>query len=185
MLKTVRVSLMAAASALALMGAAQAGSQGGHQDVVKDVRGNVVMNSFGNCVLTKWTGAYDECSIVDIEARTVYFNFDSASLTPAARAKLDSLIDVINSAAEIESVNIIGYADMIGNSGYNKGLSMRRAQAVKQYLAKRGGIDTRNTELRALGDTVPVSNCPGMKGKALRDCLWRDRRVEIELNVVR
>lgn len=176
--KLVKATVLATAGAMALAGAAYAGPK----DVVKDERGNIVVNTFGNCVRTKWSAAYDECNDLGIEARTVYFDFDSAALTPAAKAKLDSLVDIIASSTEVESVSIVGYADAIGGADYNYRLSQRRAKAVEDYLAAKGYLDTKSTDVRAFGEDVPVSNCAGVKGNELKACLWRDRRVEIELN---
>ncbi len=176
--KLVKATVLAAAGAFVLAGSANAGPK----DVVKDERGNIVVNTFGNCVRTKWDSMYDECNDLGIEARTVYFDFDSAALTPAAKAKLDSLVDIITSSTNVESVSIVGYADAIGDKGYNYRLSQRRAKAVEDYLAGKGYLDTRSTDVRAFGEDVPVSNCSGVRGNELKACLWRDRRVEIELN---
>lgn len=180
MMKTFMKVSLTAASLLTAM-SAQAG-QHGPRDVVKDERNNVVVNTFGNCVRTKWAASYDECDTLSRETRTVYFDFDSARLTPAAKAKLDSLVDIIKSSQSVESVDIVGYADRIGSNDYNYRLSQRRARAVQDYLAARGYFDTRSTDIRSFGESRPVSNCEGVKGRELRACLWRDRRVEIELN---
>ncbi|MBY0407544.1 MAG: hypothetical protein K2Q01_07615, partial [Rickettsiales bacterium] len=66
-----------------------------YYDVVRDERGDVVHNSFGNCVRTRWIRAQDACGAVPVKAvqkrayiakdeRTVYFEFDKAHLTPEA-----------------------------------------------------------------------------------------------------
>lgn len=154
------------------------------RDVVKDTNGHIVKNTWGNCVQTKWVSGQQGCMDLGIEARTVYFDFDSARLTPAAMAKLDSLVDIIKSSTTVQNVSIIGYADMIGSSDYNNRLSQRRAESVRGYLAGKGYFNTAKTEVRALGEGAPVSNCAGVKGNELKACLWRDRRVEIELNFV-
>lgn len=173
-----KVTLATAAVAFAATAA-----QATPQDVVKDERANIVTNTFGNCVRTKWTANYDECGQnIGLEARTVYFDFDSASLTPAAQAKLDSLVDIIKSSTQVDSVSIIGYADSIGSTDYNYRLSQRRARAVEDYLSSKGYYNTESTDIRSFGEDVPVSNCAGVRGNELKACLWRDRRVEVELN---
>lgn len=181
-----KTTLLAAAGAAAVASAATAGPAD-VRDVVKDERGTIILNTFGNCVRTKWESNHDECmgtasAAIGVEARTVYFDFDSAELTPAARAKLDSLVDIITNSTKVQNVSIIGYADMIGSSDYNYRLSKRRAKSVQDYLASKGYYDTANTDVRSFGEDVPVSNCAGVKGNELKACLWRDRRVEIELN---
>lgn len=182
-MKTFLKTTLMAVAVMAVAATAQAGMHGPH-DVVKDERMNIVVNTFGNCVRTKWAADYDECGATR-ESRTVYFDFDSARLTPAAKAKLDSLVDIIKSSTSVESVDIVGFADRIGSSDYNYRLSQRRARAVQDYLASRGYYDTRKTDVRSFGESRPVSNCEGVTGNELRACLWRDRRVEIELNFSR
>lgn len=180
-MKTFLKFSVTAAAILGVASAAVAG-QAGMQKAVKDARSNVVMNTFNNCVVTKWSADRNECVDASSEARTVYFDFDRASLTPAAKAKLDSLVDIIKNSTAVDSVNIVGYADRIGGTDYNYRLSQRRARAVQSYLSARGYHDTRSTEVRSFGESRPVSNCEGVTNKELRACLWRDRRVEIELN---
>ena len=141
-MKTFLKATLAAATVALLAASAQAGPQ----DVVKDERGNIIVNTFGNCVRTKWSASYDECKGNSLEARTVYFDFDSARLTPAARAKLDSLVDIIKNSTDVRSVSIVGYADRIGSNDYNYRLSQRRARSVEQYLASKGYNDTESTD---------------------------------------
>ncbi|MBN67311.1 MAG: hypothetical protein CMM94_07090 [Rickettsiales bacterium] len=179
-MKTFAKTLLAAAGAVMLAGAAQAG-QLDNNDVVTDERGQVVVNTFGNCVRTKWEGGHSGCYDMSKEARTVYFEFDSAALTPAARAKLDSLVGMIRGRAEVESLNVVGFADRIGSDAYNANLSKRRADSVRRYLNQRGVVKAQATEVRGLGESRSVSNCEGLKGPKLKACLWRDRRVEVEL----
>lgn len=169
-----------------LVGQAQ---QADLRDVVKDSQGNIVTNNFDNCVRTRWESGADACMAgevkMDREALTVYFAFDSAELTPAAMAKLDTVASVLGQSAVVNSVDIVGYADTIGNTDYNYNLSRRRADSVRTYLASRGYLKTDAVEVRALGEEAPVSNCGDMARNEKIACLWRDRRVEIELNVTR
>lgn len=180
------------AMALMLMAPLPAGAHGDHRDVVKDGRSNVIKNTFGNCVRTQWLNDRDDCGgatknsvTLNKEMLTIYFGFDSVQLTPAAMNKLNHLADILKRANNIASVNIVGYADQIGNNNYNYRLSMRRADAVKTYLASQGYANTAKTEVRAFGESAPVSDCRGVKGEELKACLWRDRRVEVELNMLK
>jgi outer membrane protein OmpA-like peptidoglycan-associated protein len=163
-------------AASALFFAASASAQ--LQDVVTSTSGNVVENTFNNCVLTKWEGVAG-CGIA-AETRTVYFDFDSASLTPAGKAKLDVLADMIRAKGSV-SARIVGYADVIGDSSYNQGLSLRRADKVADYLAASGVDISGASEVRGLGESSSRSQCNGIRGAELKACLWRDRRVEVEL----
>lgn len=152
------------------------------QDVVKDARGNVVKDIRGNCVLTKWTSNTDECDGI-AKTHSVYFNFNRSNLTAEAKATLDQIVDyATNSNNHVKSLNIIGYADEIGSDSYNMRLSEKRANTVKKYLVKKGFKATNMMDVRALGESSSVTDCKGMKGRKLIDCLWEDRRVDVEIN---
>lgn len=67
----------------------------------------------------------------------VYFDFNSTQPSSNSVSGLDFLAKFLkaNPSAKAE---VIGYADEIGNTDYNKDLSHRRAQTVKTILAKSG-----------------------------------------------
>lgn len=67
----------------------------------------------------------------------VYFDFNSTQPSSSSVSGLDFLAKFLkaNPSAKAE---VIGYADEIGNTDYNKDLSHRRAQTVKTILAKSG-----------------------------------------------
>ena len=169
---------------------APAAFAGAYQDVVKDERGNAVMNTFNNCVLTKWDSSRNECGMsadlrrLDKEMRTVYFDFNRSTLNKGEKAKLDELSAMIKAAKDVESVDMVGFADQIGDSGYNKRLSLRRAQTVKAYLASKG-LKTRNVRVEGMGESRPVTSCNHADRKQQIACLAEDRRVEIEFNFVK
>lgn len=178
-MKTFVKSTVLAAGALLIAGGASAEIV--NKDVVKNTFGNVVKNTFQNCVITKWDAATGECAAIASELRTIYFDFDSAVITPAGKAKLDTLAGMLGGDGSVRYVRIVGFTDMIGTNSYNNALSMRRANAVKAYLESKGIVVSGNSEVRGLGKTSSQSNCAGQRGNALKACLWRDRRVEVEI----
>ena len=188
MINLKKVSLLASVSAM-LATPVYAGSTV-FKDVVEDTGGKVVHSTNGNCVITRWENNANECvsrndirSRLTIEQRTVYFDFNKSTLNAKEKAKLDEVSKIIIDSKEVESVDIVGYADMIGKSSYNKSLSTRRAQTVKSYLATKG-LKTRNVNLKGLGETNSVTHCAEtLPRQDLINCLAADRRVEIELNV--
>lgn len=179
-MKTLKTSTILAAAGALLFAASAGAGMYTPKDVVKSNHGRVWVNSFNNCVVTKWDSAVDECTAdaTALELRTVYFDFDSAVLTPAAKAKLDVLANALGTARH---VRIVGFADMIGTTGYNSYLSKRRADAVARYLSSKGLKVDGNFEVRGLGETASQSQCKGVRGAELKACLWRDRRVEVEV----
>ena len=176
-MKTFKTTTLLGAACAVLLAT---GAVAANNKAVVDSAGQVVKSiAHKNCVITKWEGIEGCGEEATSEMRTVYFDFDSAVLTPAAKAKLDVLADVLKGNG-VKAVNIVGFADFIGNASYNQGLSQRRANAVSGYLAGKG-IALGATEVRGLGATSSRSQCAGVKGNELKACLWRDRRVEVEL----
>lgn len=69
----------------------------------------------------------------------VQFGFDSAELTPQARAILDVVAMAMNDPVLAGSRFLLeGHADATGSWQYNAGLSKRRADSVAAYLMTRG-----------------------------------------------
>lgn len=191
-----KLSLFAAAAATLMTFAGSAVAQSGdvHKKVM-DMRNQPVHDERGNCVRTKWIADTDICADamptaepaprlqVKREERTVYFNFNRSNITPSEQQKLNTLITTIKNSKQVTSVDILGFADEIGSSSYNKQLSLKRAYAVKRYLGANGGITTRNVDLAGLGESRSVTNCSKDLPRNQRiACLARDRRVEILLN---
>ena len=188
MINLKKVSLLASVSAM--LATSAFASESYHHDVVKDTGGKIVHSTNGNCVITRWENAVNECtghrdirSRLTVEQRTVYFDFNKSTLNAHEKKKLDEVSQIIIDSKEVESVDIVGYADMIGKASYNKKLSERRAATVKSYLAAKG-LKTRNVSMKGLGEANSVTHCSETLARPdLINCLAADRRVEIELNV--
>lgn len=178
MLKTSTV--LAAAGALLLAASAHATHSSAQHKVVHSTNGEVVVNSFGDCVITQWEATSGECTSLSSELRTVYFEFNSSRLTAASKAKLNSLAAALKSSS-VKAVSIVGFADEIGSDSYNQRLSEKRANSVAAYLRSKGIKVTGGSQVRGLGETSSMSECEDVTGKAQRACLWRDRRVEVEI----
>lgn len=113
------------------------------------------------------------------------FGFDRYELVPAAANQLDQIAERIKRSPELDSIQISGYADRIGSSGYNLALSRLRANAVKEYLVSRG-IDEGRIKSVGKGTADPIAACteiPGPVDKSndrLVACLQPNRRVEVQ-----
>ena len=101
----------------------------------------------------------------------VFFDWDRSVITPEAAAILDRAADQYASTGQT-SVTLAGHADKSGKADYNVALSQRRADAVKDYMTKKGvapGVIT--TE--AFGESRPlVDTADGVREP-------QNRRVEI------
>ena len=68
---------------------------------------------------------------------SVFFEFDSATLTKDAQEKLTNVSNILNAHPELK-LRIEGNADERGSEQYNLALGQRRADAAKKYLDNLG-----------------------------------------------
>ncbi len=110
------------------------------------------------------------------------FKFNSTRMIPAGQARVDKLIqDIQSMGAPVEKIRIIGHTDRLGTVAYNDRLSLGRAKSVADYMKQRGLNIQMETEGRGSREQV-TNGCDGLKSKAqLINCLQPDRRVSIEL----
>jgi len=105
----------------------------------------------------------------------VNFAFDRSELNAYAREILDNASQVINELSGQYGglkVQIDGHTDSVGSPGYNVALSERRANAVKQYLIRKG-VDAKRIETQGFGLTKPIATNETEAGRAL------NRRAEV------
>jgi len=75
----------------------------------------------------------------------VYFNFDSAEITPRGAETLDALGTALSrDSLKNSRILINGHTDKVGTWKYNKDLSQRRASAVAKYLSEKFHLDPAN-----------------------------------------
>ena len=106
-------------------------------------------------------------------AADAFFDFDKSVLKPAGRQALDELAQKIQ-GINLEVVVATGHTDSIGSVAYNQRLSLRRAEAVKNYLASKG-IEKSRIYTEGKGKSQPVASNKTAAGRA------KNRRVEIEV----
>ena len=105
------------------------------------------------------------------------FDIGKADLKGDGQAKLDELAAKLR-GIEFDSIRVTGHTDNVGSDVANQKLSLRRANAVKQYLASRG-IDPAKIKTTGMGKTKPIADNKSAQGRA------RNRRVQIEINGTR
>jgi len=102
----------------------------------------------------------------------LYFKFDLSELTADARQKLDTFAAAVKDDDRTFFVN--GHTDWLAPEQYNMSLSVRRAEAVANYLAGQG-IDRKRMTTIGYGETRPISNNNTENGRTL------NRRAEIKM----
>ena len=59
---------------------------------------------------------------------------NAASILPAGRRQLDSVVTRLKKLAAVRELKITGYADRLGDKACNQCLSLQRARTVERYL---------------------------------------------------
>lgn len=109
----------------------------------------------------------------------VLFDFDKTAIRPAAEPTLRDIASLIKSSSA-GTVTIEGHTDAKGSASYNKDLSLRRAQAVAQWLASHG-VDKSRLAVKGLGNTQPVQSNRLANGADNPQGRAQNRRVEFVL----
>jgi len=87
--------------------------------------------------------------------RTVFFDFDSSSLSSSARDTLEENAKYLKLTDQID-IQLEGHADERGGHQYNLALGERRARAVKEYLTALGIAEAR-ISIISYGKEKPIS----------------------------
>lgn len=103
---------------------------------------------------------------------TIYFDYDSSSLSSEARDKLESNADCIKKKGE--PVQVAGHCDERGNNEYNIALGERRARSAKDYL-KSMGVSSGKIKTISYGEERLARRC-GVDGS--ESCHADNRRVK-------
>ena len=104
----------------------------------------------------------------------ILFKTNSARILPKSYPILDALVETIKKHPEIEKIIIKGHTDSVGSRKYNLRLSQRRANAVRNYLIKKG-IPPQKLEAVGYGEDYPIADNSTSEGRAM------NRRVEFEI----
>jgi OOP family OmpA-OmpF porin len=193
---------IAAAISMSLFGFVGTASAGdGPQAYVTSGSGHVVRvkDRQGRCVRTKdWSEELatrecdpdlfpEEAEVVAVAApvyeksvmsASALFAFDSAELSEDGATSLQALGESIRAkGARVVDIDIVGHTDSSGPEAYNQKLSLRRAEAMKAYLVREGGIDAAIIDVMGKGESMPVADNATREGRA------RNRRVEVNVGV--
>jgi len=106
-----------------------------------------------------------------ITLNNVFFDYNKSTLKDESYIELDKLVKILTINPNLY-VEISGHTDSIGSDSYNKKLSDDRAEAVLQYL-KRKGIDEKRMLAVGYGEEFPVAPNSTEEGRK------RNRRTEM------
>jgi outer membrane protein OmpA-like peptidoglycan-associated protein len=107
----------------------------------------------------------------------ILFDFDKWDIRPEAEPTLDRVAGVIKQYPNA-SILIEGYTDSKGSDSYNLRLSQRRADSVKDWLVKKGGMDGKKIATKGWGESKPVAPNTNPDGSDNPENRQKNRRVE-------
>jgi outer membrane protein OmpA-like peptidoglycan-associated protein len=102
---------------------------------------------------------------------SVLFESGKANLRSGAQRTVERVAEFLNEYPD-RSILVEGFTDSEGSESYNRDLSKRRAQAVRDLLV-RHGVDGSRVETEGYGEQFPVANNATAEGRQ------QNRRVEI------
>ena len=112
---------------------------------------------------------------VTLSDERVKFSFAQASVPEEARAILDDLANKIKSHGKAVYVEIEGHTDNTGSEDYNFDLGANRADAVRDYLNREGGVPLHAMNTISYGEGQPVADNSSSNGRA------QNRRVVVRV----
>jgi len=101
----------------------------------------------------------------------ILFDIDKTNVKPVAQTSLKKLAVSLQNNPQT-NILIVGHTDSTGTAAHNMDLSIRRAGAVKSFLAGEG-IDASRLDTKGKGETEPIALNSTAEGRA------QNRRVEI------
>lgn len=111
---------------------------------------------------------------VNFAADNIFFALNSADLLSKSFKPLQTVAELLKANPELQ-LAVNGYTDNSGTAAANQSVSLRRAQAVKDFLVK-NGVDAGRITASGFGPANPIADNKTPEGRA------KNRRVELKLN---
>jgi outer membrane protein OmpA-like peptidoglycan-associated protein len=127
------------------------GGIGGTEEKIGQQSGGGVGTNFSNIdELLAGTGSLSQKTAPILMPTDLLFEYDSDILRKEASEALLKLGSLIRKNAQA-SFRIEGHTDSFGSESYNDHLSLRRAEAVRNWLLQNAGLDARQITTAGLG----------------------------------
>ncbi len=166
-----RLWMVSTLTAVLFLGCAQTapelgGSNVNNADALTGETVSINENTYGN---EDSMGAYNSSSD---GFRSVYFAFGDYTISPQMQARMQTNLQVANSANA--RIRIEGNCDEFGTDEYNYALGLKRAKAVKDMLVSQG-VSPSKMSLVSYGESSPVCQVQS------ESCYQQNRRVDLRL----
>jgi OOP family OmpA-OmpF porin len=105
------------------------------------------------------------------------FDHDKSVLKEDGKIALHDLDETIKArGASVVDIDVIGHTDSDGTEEYNMALSIRRAEAVRDYMVSEG-VDASIIDVKGEGESNPIVSNATSEGRA------ENRRVDIHVGI--
>ncbi len=128
------------------------------------------LETFLECLDKQFVYSFDY-----VRSSRLSFDFNSSELDSAALKRLDEIALYVKSDPTVKRVLLEGRTDNVGFRRYNKALSKKRTNAVRDYLLKKGVAKSKIT-LTSKGEKQPLASNQTPQGRAL------NRSVDVTLS---
>ncbi len=120
-------------------------------------------------------------ALLDLSKRQkILFEYNKADIKKSSINAMDNIVNILKKCkfSKTEILEIGGHTDSIGNAPYNKKLSQKRADSVKNYLIKKG-IAKNKLIAHGYGEKAPIVSNMLKAGRA------KNRRIEFTIKGIK
>jgi outer membrane protein OmpA-like peptidoglycan-associated protein len=110
----------------------------------------------------------------------IFFDTGKDTIQKRSFKILDVVATVLSQNPQITLMLIEGHTDDVGDDNENLALSKRRARSVANYLTGKG-INASRLNSEGYGESMPVIDVKGLKGRKLKDGRASNRRVTFKI----
>lgn len=96
----------------------------------------------------------------------VRFGFESSDISDEAKAALDEFVAQLKAQNKDVYIEIQGHTDSTGSEDYNERLGLARAEAVRNYLSREGGVALHRMNVISYGEAAPVADNGTREGRS-------------------
>lgn len=114
---------------------------------------------------------------ISASLRSIFFDFDSYSLRPDSKRRLERLVENLNGNSSY-TAKLMAHTDAKGSDSYNEQLSLKRANAARRYLRNQG-IAASRIQIETFGETHPIAKNQLPDGSDTEEGRQFNRRVEL------
>ncbi len=97
----------------------------------------------------------------------IQFDFDSTAIKAESKPLLREYGRSLQTDLKEATLLIAGHTDDVGSAKYNLGLSLQRAQAIREFLVSINGVDNTHLLIKGFGEEQPIDTNTTEEGRAL------------------